>query len=69
MADERLLLRIEEAACRLGISRSTAYQLVATGQLPVVKIGRATRVPAAALRLFIEERLAAAERGETTDGR
>lgn len=69
MADERLLLRIEEAARRLGISRSTAYQLVATGQLPVVKIGRATRVPAAALRLFIEERLAAAERGETTDGR
>jgi excisionase family DNA binding protein len=40
-----LLLRVTEAAELLGISRSTMYQLIASGQVKVLRIGRATRVP------------------------
>jgi excisionase family DNA binding protein len=44
-----LLLRISEAAELLGVSRSTLYQLVARGDLAVVKIGRSVRVPRTAV--------------------
>lgn len=50
MVDERVeLLRVDEAARRLSLGRSKTYELVATGELPVVHIGRAVRIPAAAL--------------------
>jgi excisionase family DNA binding protein len=39
-----LLLRISEAADLLRMSRSAVYQLIATGQLPVVGIGRSVRI-------------------------
>ena len=38
------LLRIEEIAQRLAISRSMAWKLIAHGQLRSVRIGRAVRV-------------------------
>lgn len=41
---EKLLLRPEEAARLLGIGRSTVYELIATKQLPSIRIGRAIRV-------------------------
>ncbi len=53
---QMLLLRAEEAARALGIGRSKLYALLAAGELPVVRIGRATRIPAAALERWIEER-------------
>jgi excisionase family DNA binding protein len=56
-----LLLRVDEAAARLGLARSTVYQLLADGTLPVVRIGRAVRVPVAGL----DEWVAA----QTVDGR
>jgi excisionase family DNA binding protein len=37
--DAPLLLRVGEAARLLGVSRSTMYQLVGSGQVPVVRIG------------------------------
>lgn len=42
-----LLLTIAQAARALGIGRSTVYEMVARGELEVVHIGRAARVPAA----------------------
>jgi excisionase family DNA binding protein len=33
------LLRVPEVAERLGISKSTAYNLIATGQLPAQQLG------------------------------
>ena len=51
---ERLLLRPQEAADALGLGRSKVYQLLATGDLPSVRIGRCVRVPVAALREWIE---------------
>jgi excisionase family DNA binding protein len=40
-----LLLTVTRAAELLGVSRSTLYQLVAAGRVPVVRLGRAVRVP------------------------
>jgi excisionase family DNA binding protein len=56
MGDEqhRLLLRIPEAAWRLGLSRSTVYELIADGQLGVIRVGRAVRVPVSELTAWLE---------------
>jgi prophage regulatory protein len=51
---ERLLLRVEEVAEMLGIGRSKTYELMAAGELPVVRVGRCVRVPAAAVRRWVE---------------
>ncbi|MDP9315571.1 MAG: helix-turn-helix domain-containing protein [Chloroflexota bacterium] len=54
--DGRLLLRAEEAAHLLGVSRATVYNLLASGELRGVKIGRAVRVSRATLLRWIAER-------------
>lgn len=50
----RLLLTVLEAAEVLGVGRSTMYELIRTGQVEVVHLGRCARVPAAALHEFVE---------------
>ena len=51
---EPISVRIREA-CRLtGIGRSKLYQLIDSGELNVVKIGRITLVPMSSLRALIE---------------
>jgi excisionase family DNA binding protein len=47
--DQLLLLRIEEAARRLGIGRSLMYRLVLSGAVESVHVGRLRRVPAECL--------------------
>jgi excisionase family DNA binding protein len=39
---------------RLSCSRSVAYALTSSGVLPVVRLGRAVRVPVAAVNRFVE---------------
>jgi excisionase family DNA binding protein len=51
-----LLLTTREAAHRLSIGRSTLYELIAAGEIEVVRIGRSVRVPAVALVAFVERR-------------
>lgn len=51
---EPMLVSVAEAARRLSISRSSAYELVAAGELEVVHIGRSARVPVAALASYVE---------------
>jgi len=50
---DRLLLRISEAAERLGVGRSTVYELVRARELEVVHIGRCARILAAAVDEFV----------------
>jgi excisionase family DNA binding protein len=50
----RLLLTVREAAHALGVGRSTAYELVNAGELEVVHIGRACRVPVAVVEAYVE---------------
>ncbi|MHA6779555.1 helix-turn-helix domain-containing protein [Pseudonocardia saturnea] len=52
----QLLLTVEEAAEVLRIGRTTMFELIRTGQVATVPIGRLRRVPLDALRLFIRER-------------
>lgn len=51
----RLLLRVEEAAEALGVSRTTLYVLLRAGEIPVVRIGRSVRVPLTALERYVEQ--------------
>jgi excisionase family DNA binding protein len=53
----RLLVTVAEAADALGLCRSVIYELLLIGELPSVKIGRARRIPVAALEAFVELRL------------
>ena len=43
--EQLLLLRIEEAAARLGIGRSLMYRLVLSGEVESVHVGRLRRIP------------------------
>ena len=53
--DERsILLRVEEAARLLSMSRSKVYQLIAAGALPTVRIDASVRIPRAALEAWLE---------------
>jgi len=49
-----LLLRPEQAAELLGISRSKVYALVAGGRLPAVRLTGSVRIPRAALLDLVE---------------
>jgi excisionase family DNA binding protein len=59
---ERLMLRPTEAADAIGVSRSKAYELIAAGEIPSVRVGGCVRVPVAALQAWITRQLA--ERAE-----
>jgi excisionase family DNA binding protein len=48
------LLSVKSAAAYLGVGRSTAYQLMMTGKLRSVTIGRRRLVPMSELRRFVE---------------
>lgn len=55
--DDLRLVTLPEAARFLCVSRGTLYDLLTSGQLPSVHIGRARRVPLGELRRFVRERL------------
>ena len=51
---ERLLFTAEEAAEVLGLGRTKVYELMASGRLLSVTIGTCRRVPADALRSYVD---------------
>jgi excisionase family DNA binding protein len=55
MTVDPVLLTIEETAQALTIGRTTTYQRVGTHDLPVIRIGRAVRIPVAAVHRWVEE--------------
>ena len=62
MATERLLLTVEEAAQRLGIGKTLAWELVWQGVLPSVRLGRCVRIPLVALEEWIARRVREGDR-------
>ncbi len=52
---DQLLVTPEEAADALGVGRSTIYDLMRLKILPSVKLGRARRIPVAALREWVNK--------------
>src|SRR4051794_34478851 len=53
---EALLLTVSAAARVLSIGRTTMYELFASGEVEVLHIGRAARVPVASIEEFVERR-------------
>ena len=54
---DRMLLRPTEAAETIGVGRSKIYELLASGELPSIRIGGSVRVPVDALRAWIDLQL------------
>jgi excisionase family DNA binding protein len=52
--EDRLVYTVAEAGALLGISRAFAYELVARGELPVIRLGRRRLVPKVALVALVE---------------
>ena len=50
---ENLLYKVEAAAEVLGLGRSSVFELVASGELESVTIGRSRRIPRQALEDYV----------------
>ncbi|MGH9222316.1 MAG: helix-turn-helix domain-containing protein [Acidimicrobiales bacterium] len=53
--DDRVVLSVTEAAAWLGISRTLAYELVARGELPSLRLGRRVLIPRRPLERMVED--------------
>jgi excisionase family DNA binding protein len=62
----RLLLTVGEAAAVLGVGRTTVYGLIGNGDLEVVHVGRAARVPLVAVEDFVQRVRRPASRSHPT---
>ena len=49
MESKKLLLKVEDVCERLSLGRSKVYEMMASGELRSVQVGRSRRVPAPAL--------------------
>jgi excisionase family DNA binding protein len=54
---EPLLLKPMDVAEHLGISKSKVYELLASGALPSIRIGKSIRVPTEELRKWVATRM------------
>ena len=55
MSVNPVTVSVEEARRIVGCGRSTAYELVKTGQWPVLRFGRRIRIPLTDLLEWVEE--------------
>ena len=51
--DIPLVLRVEDLSRALGIGRNTAYELVRSGQIRSIRIGRQLRIPRDELQRYL----------------
>ncbi len=55
MATERSTLNVVEAASLLGISKNLAYEAVARGEIPCIRVGKRLLIPRAALERLLAQ--------------
>ena len=60
---EELLLAPEEVFKSIKVKRAKGYQMIASGELPSIKIGRLRRVPIDSLRRWIQNKIDEADSG------
>lgn len=65
--DERLAVTVPEAARRIGIGRTLMYDLIASGAIETVHIGRAHRVRVDDLVAFLDREVHKRDRTEPDD--
>lgn len=54
---DQLLLKPEDVARTLNLGRTKVYELIMKGDLPSIVVGKCRRVPADALRKWIDKQL------------
>ena len=52
---EKLLFRIPEVCESLALSRSKVLELIDTGELPIVRVGKSVRIVAKDLSLWVDK--------------
>jgi excisionase family DNA binding protein len=57
---QRILVRVVEAAEMLSLGRSKTYALVQAGEIPSVKIGGSVRIPVDALKDWLRKHVESA---------
>lgn len=55
-----ICIRVNDAARMIGVGRTKLYELIATGEVDAVKLGKSTRVTTASLHDLIRRRRGAA---------
>ena len=58
MEPNAIFLRVEETARVLALGRSKVYELMLSGELRSLKVGRARRIPVEALNEYVAKKLA-----------
>ncbi len=53
MDKKKLTLTVDETAKCLGIGRNSAYEAIARGEIPVIRVGKRLLVPKAALEILL----------------
>lgn len=64
---DRLMLRPTEVAESIGVSRSKVYELINSGEIPSMMVGKTRRVPLDRLREWMDRRLAEANATAVAD--
>ena len=54
--DQRTVFHVKDLEYLLGVSHNTAYQLVRSGQIRSIKVGRTYKIPKSALEEFLCKR-------------
>ena len=62
---EAMLLTVRDVEAELQLGRTRTYELLRSGGIPVIRLGRALRVPRDALRRWIDENCSAAAGGSS----
>jgi len=57
MENKKLTFTVDETAKMLGIGRNSAYEAIARGEIPIIKVGKRLLVPKAALEKLLDGRL------------
>lgn len=52
------MLKVEQAAARAALGRTKMYELIKTGEIQSVKVGRSRRIPVEALDAYVARLLA-----------
>ena len=53
---DKLLLKVSEAGEMIGVGRSRMYEMLYTGEIPSIRIGKSIRIPVKALNEWVEAR-------------
>ena len=56
-----LLIDSREVSRLIGLGRTKTFQLMASGELPTIRLGRCVRVPRVALEAWIEDRTSSSD--------